>query len=669
MRPIKFSSVLVFLLIALISGNATVRASDSVINIREKFIFTGDTVQVNKYARRVLALTAKKVELKDIKAYIDTAEMICKKENIEMPAILHLARAEYFFLNANFNDASQEALIAMKLAKSSDETRTLAKTMLFLGKYSLRTGFFKESLEYYNNLITLAKKEKLKEYIPLGYRSLAGVYHEMGSTRQYNNNLQKLITAATSENDTMFLRFGYYFLGTSLTGENRNYRKADSLEYKQNIVPDSLVFRDFRKADSLLRKGLALSQKKKDSVLISLTYANLGWNFYREKKYEDAIREYNKSLIYSIATKRHDYTANAYGNLGTIYRDKGNTELSLKYYHKSIEEAKIQNDLYSLFWVYLDMSDMYLNKGDTSKAFTTYVLYKKFNDLFLKRTNNQGLADAKIRYDAETHNKELQLLSLRVSNQRLLIYGFTVLFILCIAVGVLLFSRSKIDAKRRLSEMNRKIAEVTQANLRQQMNPHFIFNTLNSIQYYMYQHDKLATNNYLTKFASLMRKVLENSQHTAIPLRDELEALNLYLELELIRFKDKFDYEIKVDEEIDPILYKVPTMLIQPYVENSISHGLMPHEGKGMVKIVLRLEKEFILCSIEDNGIGREAAQEIKRRKENNHSSLGTQIVSSRLDLVNALYGTSLKTTYTDLKNKNDEPEGTRVEIQIPILT
>jgi LytS/YehU family sensor histidine kinase len=287
----------------------------------------------------------------------------------------------------------------------------------------------------------------------------------------------------------------------------------------------------------------------------------------------------------------------------------------------------------------------------------------------MKQTSSQGLANAKIRYEADTHNKEMQLLSLRVSNQRLLIYGYTGLFILSLAIGILIFSRSKINAKRRISDMNRKIAEITQANLRQQMNPHFIFNTLNSIQYYMYQHDNLATNNYLTKFSSLMRKVLENSQHTSIPLRDELEALNLYLELEMIRFKDKFDFEIKVDEEIDPFLYKVPTMLIQPYVENSISHGLMPCEGKGLVRIALKLENEYISCTIEDNGIGREAAQELKRKKEGNHNSLGTQIVASRLDLVNALYGTTLKTIYTDLKNIKGEPEGTRVEIQIPIMT
>ena len=217
--------------------------------------------------------------------------------------------------------------------------------------------------------------------------------------------------------------------------------------------------------------------------------------------------------------------------------------------------------------------------------------------------------------------------------------------------------------------MNRRISEITQANLRQQMNPHFIFNTLNSIQYFMYQHDKLATNNYLTKFSNLIRKVLENSQHTSIPLNDELDALRLYLELESLRFKDKFDYTITVDDEIDPLLYKIPTMLIQPYVENSICHGLMPLDHKGSVSIEIKLAKEHLICTIEDNGIGREAAIENKKTKGGNHNSLGTQITNSRLDLVNSLYGTSLRTTYTDLKNEKGDAEGTRVEIQIPVMT
>jgi LytS/YehU family sensor histidine kinase len=306
---------------------------------------------------------------------------------------------------------------------------------------------------------------------------------------------------------------------------------------------------------------------------------------------------------------------------------------------------------------------------DTANAYKSFTLFKQFSDSNLVYNSNVGLSSAKLRYDVDSHNKQVQLLSLRLKNQRLLIYGFSILVFLILTIGLLLFRASKLKEKRRLSELNRKVSEIRQANLRQQMNPHFIFNTLNSIQYYMYQHDKLATNNYLTKFSNLMRKVLDNSQHTSIPLTDELNALSLYLELETIRFKDKFTYEIKVDDEIDPMIYKVPTMLIQPYVENSICHGLMPMEGKGSVQIDIKLEKDYLLCRIEDNGIGREAAQERKASRGVNHNSLGTQIAASRLDLVNELDGTSLKTKYTDLRDMNGEPAGTLVEIHIPIMT
>lgn len=628
-----------------------------------------DTSDVYKYIRKAIGFASQPSTLTLMKANIDSAEMICSRNHFEIPSLLHLARARYFYLTGDYDNASMEASVAENLARSNGETEVLLKTMNFQGGYCLRTGFYNESIDYFNNMITLAKNKKLTGYIPEAYKGLAEVYNTMGNIRELNKTLQKLIDESLRENDTSYINLGYLRLGTSLTGESRNYRKADSLEFQDYRVPDSLVFRDFKKADSLLRMSLELSLKKRDTSIIALSIGNLGWNFYREKMYDSAILKYNSVLKYSIPAKRNDFTANAFGNLGTIYRDLGMIDLSLEYYAKSIEQSEIIKDMGSNYWIYLDMSDMYLQKKDTANAFRYYVLYKKFSDLYLKMSNSQELTDAKIRYDVDSHNKELEVLSLKLRNQKLLIYGYTGLFVLSLAIGLLLFNRSKINSKHRISEMNHKISEITQANLRQQMNPHFIFNTLNSIQYYMYQHDKLATNNYLTKFSSLMRQILENSQHTSIPLRDELEALKLYLELEMIRFKDRFDYEIKVDEEIDTLLYKVPTMLIQPYVENSISHGLMPSKEKGLVKINLKLENQYISCTIEDNGIGREAAQEKKRNNSQHHNSLGTQIITSRLDLVNALYGTSLKTIYTDLKNINGEPEGTLVEIQIPIMT
>lgn len=643
------NSLFLFFITCICQAHSTSLSFRKAISFKRNPKTVYDTAKVYRYTRSALnlALVSKSKNIEIIKEKIDSAELICEKENIEIPALLHLARAEYFFLTSDFNNSSQEASIAMKLSQNKGEPMVLARAGNFLGRYCLRTGFYKESIDNLNNSITLAKKNRLKGIIPLNYNIMADVYDAIGDQKKYRSTLQLLIESASMESDTIFMETGYWRLGSSLTSKER----------------------DFKKADSLLRRCLELSFLKKDTTYTTLSLANIGWNLYLEKKYDSAITSYNKSLAYSVPGKRYFSSANSLGNLGTIYRDLGDTEKSIKYYQKAIEQAKLGDDIYNLTWVYQDMSEMYLRKRDTSNAYQTYVLFKKYSDSQILKTNSQGLSDARIRYEADTHNKELQLLSLRVRNQRLLIYGYTGLFVLSLAIGLLLLSRAKINSKRRLSEMNRRISEITQANLRQQMNPHFIFNTLNSIQYYMYQHDKLATNNYLTKFSSLMRKVLENSQHTCVPLRDELDALNLYLELEMIRFKDKFSYEINVDEEIDTIMYKVPTMLIQPYVENSICHGLIPGEGKGLIKINLTLEKEYISCTIEDNGIGREAAQEKKRKIESNHNSLGTKIVSSRLDLVNALYGSSLKTIYTDLKNESGQSEGTRVEIQIPIMS
>jgi tetratricopeptide (TPR) repeat protein len=581
------------------------------------------------------------------KACIDTAVLICERANIEIPALLNLLKAEYSFSSGDFRNASDEAMKAMEQAKSAGDENVLVRTMHFLGRFYLRTGFFKESLDYFGNGITLAKKYGLKGIVPRCYEGQASTYYAIADMTGYQQSVQNMINAAFAENDTLSVERGYYLLGRSLTENNR----------------------DFKLADSLLRSSLEISLIKKDANYLAPSLAMLGWNFYLEKNYDSSLAYYNKSLTYSLRDKRYSTAANSYGNIGTIYRDLGNSDKSIIYYLKAIDQAKKVNDSYSLSWVYKDMSDMYLRIKDTSKAFNSFVLHKQFSDSLLINKNTQGLTDARLRYEIDTHNKEVEMLSLRIKNQRLMIYGFSAFIILTLAIGLLLFRGSKLKAKRRISEMNRKISEITQANLRQQMNPHFIFNTLNSIQYYMYQHDKLATNNYLTKFSSLMRKVLENSQHTSITIHDELDALNLYLELECIRFKDKFDFKINVDEEIDPLLFKVPTMLIQPFVENSICHGLMPGEGKGFIKIDLKLEKDYISCTIEDNGIGREAAQKRKTKSGNNHNSLGTQIVSSRLDLVNELYGTSLKTIYTDLKNENGESEGTRVEIHIPIIT
>jgi len=607
-----------------------------------------DTVWVNYYVRKGFQhLGSKQYDTEKALAYIDTASLICEKEEFDYTPLLHLLRAEYFYEKGDFSKSETDATQAVKKAEHEMDYLLQAKSLLFLGKYYHRTGFYNESIDNFNKSIQLAGKHNLKGIKPRAYEGAAAVYSSVKDLKAFSDNLRSMANAALSEGDTLSAEVGFLKLGTLFT--------------------DNL--RDSRIATSSLRECIRLSLLRNDSLYASWAMANTGWSFYLEKMYDSAIFYYKSALNYSLPAKHYGISSNALGNMGTIYRDMGDHSTALKYYTKSLDQAKSVNNWTVLSWVNMDMSDLYLSRKDTSKAFESYVLFKQFSDSIKAKESTLGLAEARIRYDADTHNKEIAMLSLRLKNNRMLNTAFTILVLAIIIIGLLIFRSIKINEKRRLSEMNHKISEITQANLRQQMNPHFIFNTLNSIQYYMYQHDTLATNNYLTKFSSLMRKVLDNSQHTSVPLRDELDALNLYLQLECLRFKDKFEFRITVDDEIDPIMYKVPTMLIQPYVENSICHGLIPMEKKGFVHIDLKLSDGHLVCTIQDNGIGREAACEQKKKRETNHNSLGTRITTSRLELVNALYGTTLNTIYTDLKNEKGEADGTRVEIHIPILT
>jgi len=643
--------VLIFFQISAVVAGETVSLSS--VRTKGYSKHEQDTARINNLIKKGYAnISSKKGAFDQAKVYIDSAVLLCERKNIDIPSDLHLLLAQYHYNTGDLRSASEEAALALKGSAENNETPVLARTNLFLGDYYRRTGLYQESLEYYGNAISIARKAKLKHIVPLSFLGQANVYNAIDDIKNYRDNLNLMIDAASVEYDSLFLEAGYHRLGSSFLGDT-----------------STSAVRDFMQGDSLLRRSLSISLRTRDTSYTALSTANLGWNFYLQKMYDSSIACYERSLKYSLPGRLYSIAANSLGNLGTIYRDIGHTEKSLQFYKKGIQTAMKDNDLYELWWIHRDMSELYLKSGDTSRAFRNYVLFKKYSDAYNKGVSTQGLTDARLRYEADTHNKEVELLSLRLKNNRLLNYGFAGFIVLFSFLGLMILRESRLNNKRRLSEMNRKISEITQANLRQQMNPHFIFNTLNSIQYYMYQHDKIATNNYLTKFSSLMRKVLDNSQHTSVPLSDELSALNLYLELETIRFRDKFDYRITIDEDIDPLMYKVPTMLIQPYVENSITHGLIPMEGKGKVSIDLKLHNDSILCTIEDNGIGRDASRERNKTRGENHNSLGTRITESRLDLVNELYGTSLCVEYTDLKNENGEPTGTRVELHIPIIT
>ena len=162
--------------------------------------------------------------------------------------------------------------------------------------------------------------------------------------------------------------------------------------------------------------------------------------------------------------------------------------------------------------------------------------------------------------------------------------------------------------------------------------------------------------------------MLDNSQHTFVPVEDEIRGLDLYLELESLRFEDSFEYQIHIDKNINTFEYKIPALLLQPYVENSIRHGLLHKRDRGMLKISVEMHADGLFCIIEDNGIGRNRAEAIKMSKGPLKQSLGSKITEDRVKVLNSLYSDEIDVKYTDLEDSNGKPSGTRVEIKLPFI-
>lgn len=226
----------------------------------------------------------------------------------------------------------------------------------------------------------------------------------------------------------------------------------------------------------------------------------------------------------------------------------------------------------------------------------------------------------------------------------------------------------KAEAQMLLLDTQQKMAEAEMLALRAQMNPHFIFNSLNSINRYIVKSDQVTASLYLTRFAKLIRMILDNSNNKSITLSSELEALSLYMEMESIRFEKKFSYHISVESEINTETTYVPPLIIQPYVENAIWHGLLHKETEGNLTIrITRKSPEMLQCTIEDDGIGREKAKELRSKSGSGRKSLGMKLTESRLDLLSVELKGDASVEIEDLVDAMGNGTGTRVILNIPI--
>jgi ligand-binding sensor domain-containing protein len=244
----------------------------------------------------------------------------------------------------------------------------------------------------------------------------------------------------------------------------------------------------------------------------------------------------------------------------------------------------------------------------------------------------------------------------------------TTLFFIVLLISCIIKYRLRRIQKKEYEKtaFNKKIAEMEMKALRSQMNPHFIFNSMNAIQHYMIRYDAYTAQRYLAKFAKLIRNILDHSKSTYITVEEEMESISIYLELEKMRFDDKFEYTIIVDPILISEGVTIPSMLIQPFVENAIWHGLVHKEDKGKLIVKLEHKQGLMICTIEDNGIGRKNAEMHKKNETKQHKSFGMQITKERLEILNQQrHNEDLSFIVTDMVDDQQNALGTKVEIFI----
>ena len=233
---------------------------------------------------------------------------------------------------------------------------------------------------------------------------------------------------------------------------------------------------------------------------------------------------------------------------------------------------------------------------------------------------------------------------------------------------VVVARRQGISQQLKEATYKNRLNEVMLASLRAQMNPHFIFNCLNSIKLYTEQDNSAAASEYLSKFSRLIRNMLDNARVESTTLAAEVQTLELYLDMEGMRFKDKMTYEIIMNNELDTEFIEIPPLLIQPYVENAIWHGIMHKDGPGKVTITIVQDDDTeLIITVTDDGIGRDKARKLKSGRDMNHRSYGTQITGERIDLLNESNRALASVSITDLYTPAYEPAGTKVTIILPL--
>jgi tetratricopeptide (TPR) repeat protein len=618
---------------------------------------------------------------------------------------------------------------AIKLGQRLGYNTGIAFAYQSMGIYYDEKSDYNSAISSYNNALKMCDGTGNKNRTVAVLSSLGAVYYEMGNftkSLEYDERALKLareIGNKSFEASTLGTMASVYQaegnFPAALDFDMKTLRISDSIG-NITISSGSLlnignIYEDMGNHDSALKYNMDALKKLEamgDKIDGATALMNIGSIYSNQKKYSDAIIYELKALQMFKEIGSNEGLANSYGNLGDYYEAMGETSKAFTNDSTAIKMCEKIGDVQglstysnSLASIYIDRKDYknaekYLLKADSLaqniKAFNLIkVVDKNLADLYTKtgewqKSNRflQKYADAKDtlfnqdkskqvgRLEAKySYDKQLAVQQAEADNARALADAESkrqrifLLLIAAIALSVILIAvliyRSLQSAKKEKFLVERQKSIMELKALRAQMNPHFIFNVINSIQHFILKHDSEAAEEHLSEFSRLIRKVLENSRHETIALSEEIKMLELYLKLESMRFSSKFNYTISTGNSLDAENVFIPPLIVQPYVENAIWHGLMHLKDKqGEISIKFDKSDSSLKCTIDDNGIGRKRSMEMKKGAP--HESLGLSITKERLQIINMLYQAKMSVKIIDRVTEDGTGLGTTVELLIP---
>ncbi len=616
---------------------------------------------------------------------------------------------------------------ALDIAQQIGYEEGIARAYFVYGYNQVFTGNYPEGVKYYLKALQLYDKLGLGKWKFAVYTYIATVNYYARNFEKAIENCNKALKICREEtwdesffgrvkdSVSVYLQLSlYYFLSDTCdkavdltlkyleAGRENNFDRTDLFF---NLILAGERYRCIGKKDSaLVYLNRALDFPDENQNVITLkyrAYTAIGGLYYRmgPEKLDSAIIYFEKAFKYYSENGFLFWASNLAETLGHVYYFRNRYDKALIYYQTA--EALILEMLRKKSWYRYDSMKhivswgvklyvpippgqskllmwknassvyYYLFKtndfmGNDKEALHYHIAYSNANDTLNEIRKSEEILRLQTDFETERYegqikdlyrDNEIQSLKLRQSGY--LIFGLVALVVIIILAALFLIRLNKLKEQQQTLLLQQKL-------FRSQMNPHFIFNSLTSIQNFILDEEANKASKYLSRFSKLVRNILDSSVEDYVSLEEEIATIENYLVLQKIRFQDKFEYSIEVDENINPDIISIPPMLAQPFIENSIEHGIKHKKDKGNIRIRFSLKDNMIVFEVEDDGIGREKAKEILYKQNKDHKSLATAITHERIQVLNKKLKNKIVLLIKDLTDSENKPLGTQVQIKIP---